>query len=389
MTATRISHPSSTAAAHSSFARLAAALADAAPGFDGENETLLRLHGVHQAQGPQADFTLRVRVPAGRLTAAQYLALDDIADRYGDGTLRLTRRQAIELGGVLKRDLKEAIGAVALARLTTLGSGGAVVRGVTAALPARDPLQRRLEDDALRLARHLHPRSAAYDALWLDGTEAEAPDDTLHGARLLPRKLEIGLAAAEDDAIDVLGHDLAFVACPQDGRLLGYVMAAGGRTATPIAVIAPDDLVAAALAAVKLFRDHGMPSTSLDTLVAARGGAWAKAEFEAALGKPLATPPALPAFRAANHVGWHAQGDGRLYLGLPVPGGRVLDSAAGQLRTALRLVCRSFAPSLLLLPGQGLVLGNVAPGDRLALGAALGRFGALAALAGEALREAS
>src|SRR3954453_11929744 len=39
-------------------------------------------------------FMVRVRVPGGLVTPAQWLALDGIAGDYGNGTLRLTTRQA-------------------------------------------------------------------------------------------------------------------------------------------------------------------------------------------------------------------------------------------------------------------------------------------------------
>ena len=44
----------------------------------------------------------RVRVPGGQLTAAQWLALDDIAEERGNGTLRITTRQAIQFHGLIK-----------------------------------------------------------------------------------------------------------------------------------------------------------------------------------------------------------------------------------------------------------------------------------------------
>ena len=51
-------------------------------------------------------FMMRTRQPAGAVTNQLYLAMDDLADKYGNGTLRLTTRQAYQLHGVLKHDLK-------------------------------------------------------------------------------------------------------------------------------------------------------------------------------------------------------------------------------------------------------------------------------------------
>src|SRR5258708_15336549 len=44
-------------------------------------------------------FMIRVRIPGGVLTPAQYLALDEIARHWGNGTMRITTRQTIQLHG--------------------------------------------------------------------------------------------------------------------------------------------------------------------------------------------------------------------------------------------------------------------------------------------------
>ena len=52
---------------------------------------------------------VRTRLPGGRCTAAQLLAELDIADRFGNGTLRATSRQGFQHHGILKGDIKETI----------------------------------------------------------------------------------------------------------------------------------------------------------------------------------------------------------------------------------------------------------------------------------------
>ena len=46
---------------------------------------------------------VRVRAPGGVMTAAQYLALDAIAGRYANGTLKITSRQGIQFHGTVDR----------------------------------------------------------------------------------------------------------------------------------------------------------------------------------------------------------------------------------------------------------------------------------------------
>lgn len=379
---------------------LAAGLADAAPAFDEDGYQLLKFHGIYQGydrdsaterkqQGldKEHQFMARVRIPGGRLTARQYLALDDLADRYANGSLRITTRQSIQYHGIIKRDLKETIAAIDRALLTTLGACGDVVRTVTTVpAPIRDAAHQRLEEDARRLSAHLLPRSSAYHEIWLDGAPAAGvSEETLYGAAYLPRKFKIGLALPEDNSVDVLTNDLAFVALWEEGELQGYNVALGGglgmthnnpktypRLATPVCFIAPEDLLAAAEAVVKLHRDHGDRSdrrhARLKYLIAERGEAWAKAELEAALGKRLEAPRPMPSFAVKDHLGWHEQGDGKLYLGIPVPAGRIVDAPRGaQLRTALRVLCASIAPDPILTPQQDIILSNIAPSDREAV----------------------
>jgi len=84
---------------------------------------ILKFHGSYQQdnrdnrrKGEEKDWQmmLRLRSPAGRIPVPLYLALDGLADRLGNGTLRATTRQAFQMHGVAKADLKEVIGTIEL-----------------------------------------------------------------------------------------------------------------------------------------------------------------------------------------------------------------------------------------------------------------------------------
>src|ERR1700676_2944004 len=279
-----------------------------APTFGGDSGTLLKFHGIYQGYdrdsaterkqkglGKQAQLMVRVRIPGGRLSTAQYLALDDLADRYGNGTLRLTTRQSIQFHGVLKRDSKATIAGIDRALLTTLAACGDVVRTVTTVpAPIRDAVHARLEADARRLSAHLLPKSGAYHEIWLDGEHvAGEADETLYGRTYLPRKFKIGLAVPEDNSVDVLTNDLGIIALFEGTVLAGYNLALGGglgmthnnprtfpRLGSLVAFIAPEDLLLATEAVVRLHRDHGDRSdrrhARLKYVIAEHGEAWAK-----------------------------------------------------------------------------------------------------------------
>ena len=141
---------------------LARDLADTATPFDGEGYSLLKFHGIYQGYDRDSatelkqagnskhyQFMVRVRIPGGRLMAAQYLALDRIGDAYANGSLRVTTRQSIQFHGIVKSGLKAAMGEINAGLMTTLAACGDVVRTVTAVpAPIRDKVHDRLEADA-------------------------------------------------------------------------------------------------------------------------------------------------------------------------------------------------------------------------------------------------
>ena len=90
-------------------------LADTPALFDNTGYSLLKFHGIYQGYDRDSaterkqrsedklwQFMGRVRIPDGRLTASQYLALDALADRHANGSLRITTRQSIQFNGVVK-----------------------------------------------------------------------------------------------------------------------------------------------------------------------------------------------------------------------------------------------------------------------------------------------
>src|SRR2546421_8233447 len=161
---------------------LAAELAADTDHFSSADAQLLKFHGTYQQEdrdqrrerrGTDAEaahqFMVRCKIPGGVLSGAQYLVIDQLADRYGNGTLRVTTRQGNQFHGVLKGDLKPTIRAVNDALVTTLGACGDVVRNVVSCpAPVAGGLREQLLSVARRLSDHLLPRTRAYHEIWLD-----------------------------------------------------------------------------------------------------------------------------------------------------------------------------------------------------------------------------
>jgi sulfite reductase (NADPH) hemoprotein beta-component len=110
-------------------------------------------------------FMIRVRVPGGVCTPGQWLALDQIAGDYANGTLRLTTRQAFQFHGVIKSNLKTSMQAINATLLDTIAACGDVNRNV---MCNPNPHQSAAHAQALELARaisdHLTPRTRTMNA---------------------------------------------------------------------------------------------------------------------------------------------------------------------------------------------------------------------------------
>jgi sulfite reductase (ferredoxin) len=391
---------------------LARDLADTATPFDGEGYSLLKFHGIYQGYDRDSatelkqagnskhyQFMVRVRIPGGRLTAEQYLALDRIGDAYANGSLRVTTRQSIQFHGIVKSGLKAAMGEINAGLMTTLAACGDVVRTVTTVpAPIRDAIHDRLEADARLLSSELLPRSTAYQEIWVDGEKwseeqgAEEATDPLYGERYLPRKFKIGLAVPEDNTIDVLTNDLGIVALWEAGELVGYNFFLGGghgathnkpetypRMATAVAFIEPGDFVEAVKAVVRLHRDWGdrgnRRHARLKYVIAERGEEWARERLSEDLGKVLEPARPMARFQVPDHLGWHEQGDGKFYLGLPISSGRIIDDPRSKLRMALREIVAEFRVDPILMPSQDIILSEIDPADRDAIEARLHAYG--------------
>jgi sulfite reductase (ferredoxin) len=359
--------------------------------FDRDTATVRKQAGLDK----EWQFMVRVRAPGGIMTGAQYLALDRIADQYANHTLRITTRQGIQFHGTIIGELKPEIAAINHALMTTYAACGDVVRNVmTSPAPIRDAIHQRLADDARMLSAALLPKSRAYYQIFLDepgDPDATPPEDPIYGDSYLPRKFKIGLAHPADNTVDVLTNDLGFIALFDGDVLQGYQVAVGGglgmthnkprtypRLASVIGFVGPDQLWAATKAIIALQRDYGDRSdrrrARLKYVVDDRGLDWVRDELTSVYGLVLQPARAMPALAVPELLGWHEQGDGKWWLGVPVPSGRI----EGALRVALREAVDAFGLDPVFTPQQDVLLSNVAAADRPALDALLRRHGVAA-----------
>jgi sulfite reductase (ferredoxin) len=358
------------------------------PDFTKETVQILKFHGTYQqtdrddrraGQPPQFRSMVRVGIPGGALTADQYLQLDRLADEAGDGGLRITTRQDIQFHRLRKTALRPLFRTLNANLLTTLAACGDVVRNVTCCpAPYGDAERNRIQQLAESLASRLKPRTRAYYEIWLDGEKAAAAesvppeDEPLYGDTYLPRKFKIGIAPAGDNCIDVYSNDVGIVPGRDGFTILvggGFGMSAGVKATHPciaeaLATVEPERLTAAVETIIAIHRDYGNRTNRklarLKYVLEEWGLDRFKAEFESRMGAPAAAPAPLEWASASDHFGWQRQADGALFLGLPIPSGRVRDG----LRTGLRELVERFRPAVRLTPQQNLLLTGIAEADR-------------------------
>ena len=147
---------------------------------------ILKFHGSYQQdnrdnriRGQEKDYQmmLRLRNPGGYIPPELYLTLDDISNKYGNGTLRATTRQAFQLHGILKQNLKATLAEIIRSMGSTLGACGDLSRNVMAP-PA--PYKTKPEyilarQYATSIADLLTPQTPAYYEVWLDGKRWSPP----------------------------------------------------------------------------------------------------------------------------------------------------------------------------------------------------------------------
>src|SRR5262245_5894507 len=393
---------------------LAEELAGPADHLSDAAKNLLKFHGSYQQEDRDARknraktgvtkaymFMVRLKLPGGRLTADQFLALDDIAGRYANGTLRFTTRQSIQFHGILKENLKPSIAAINDALVSTLGACGDVNRNVMCCpAPLGDAARKQMTELANRIAGHLAPKAGgkAYHEIWLNGEKVSADagpevEEPVYGKVYLPRKFKTAFALPEDNCVDLLANCLGFQAVVENGRPVGYDLYAGGGQgmthgkketfpylAKAVAFVTPDEVVPAAEAVVKLYRDHGNRSDRkrarlkylmADWGVEKFGDIFARDYFK----KPLVPPRDRPITGLDLHHGWHPQGDGKWFLGLSVENGRVKDDGPLRLRTGLRGIVSKYRASVRITPQQDVLLGDLNPSDKAGVDSLLNEHG--------------
>jgi sulfite reductase (NADPH) hemoprotein beta-component len=327
-------------------------------------------------------FMIRVRIPGGVLTPRQWLALDEVARVYGNGTMRLTTRQTVQLHGVIKTNLKATLKDIDAALLNSIAACGDVNRNV---MCNPNPHQSGAHAAAIDLARavsdHLLPRTPAYREIWLDGERIiggeEEIVEPIYGKTYLPRKFKVVVAVPPSNDVDVFAHDLGYIAILDDaGKVTGWNVAVGGgmgmthgeagtypRTADVMGFCVTSDAVKIAEAVVTVQRDWGdrkdRKHARLKYTIEDRGLDAFRAEVERRAGISLASARAFTFTSTGDQYGWSQGDNGRGHLTMFVQNGRVQDVAGAAQQTALRTMAQMHDGDFRITPNQNLIIANI------------------------------
>ena len=367
-------------------------------GFYQQDDRDLRAERAKQKLEPLYTFMIRARVPGGVCTPAQWLKIDALARRYAGNRLRLTTRQAFQLHGVIKEELKPTIQAINANLMDTIAACGDVNRNVMCT-----PLHERsaVHADALAWAQRvsdlLTPRTGAYHEIWLDGeklpTDAPAAEqEPIYGATYLPRKFKTAVAIAPINDVDVLAHDLGYTAITENGRLAGFNVSVGGgmgathgdpatypRLANVIGFCTPEQVLAVAEHVVGIQRDFGDRSNRkharLKYTIADRSIEWFTNTLAERMGERLAPARPMRLEQRGDPLGWFVDPDGAHHLTLFVPSGRVEDRGDQRFLSGLAALAQLDVGEFRITPNQNLVIAGLTDNQRERIDAMTREFG--------------
>jgi len=365
-------------------------------GFYQQDDRDLRPERGRQKMEKAFSFMVRLRIPGGGLSPAQWLAAERVALERGSGTIRLTTRQTIQFHGILKGNLRPAFRALYAQLLDSIAACGDVNRNVIAStVPWRKRAHDQIATLATDLSVHLLPKTHAWHEIWIEGAQVEGgevEEEPILGRTYLPRKFKIAIALPPHNDVDVFAHDLGFIAIEQAGKIVGYNVTLGGgmgmthgepgtfpRTGDVVGFCRADQAIAVAEAVVTVQRDHGDRSDrkharlkytieriGLDAFVAA---------VEARLGFKLAKARKFAFTGNGDQLGWIEGDDGTHHYGLFIENGRIHDLPGRRLLSGLHAFAALGIGRLFLTANQSAILAEIPAAQRQVVADLLAEYG--------------
>ena len=387
---------------------LASELKNDSDHFTNDAVQLLKFHGSYQQDDRENrkpgikdwQMMLRLRSPGGEIPGKLYCCLDDLSNKLGNGTLRATTRQAFQMHGIRKENLKKVIKTIVDSMGSTLAACGDINRNVMApAAPFETPEYRVARDLAIKVADLLTPVAAqgTFLELWADGDLAYRikPDkeiesnrklqfnenvysgiknEPLYGATYLPRKFKCAVTVPGDNSVDLLTNDIGIVAFTnKNGHLEGcnfYIGGGMGRThnneetfariADPLGYAEEKDIFELIQSIVAIQRDYGdrksRKNARMKYLLYEKGINWFKDILVTKYyRKPIKPLRKEPINKLIDYLGWQKQNNQKWFVGLPLLSGRLV----GEKKLTIRKLVEKYNLDLRLTPNQDVLICNI------------------------------
>ncbi len=377
-------------------------------GLSADDQQLIKFHGSYQQDDRDLraarrkhklekaySFMIRIRVPGGVSTAKQWREMDRMATEFGNETFKLTTRQAYQLHGVIKSNLKRTIKEINDTAMDTIAACGDVNRNV---MCNANPDLSELHADVIRVSQqlsdHLTPATGAYHEIWLDGEKVETSkeeEEPIYGKHYLPRKFKIAVAIPPNNDVDVYANDLSFIAIANGKGLEGFNVAVGGgmgmthgqeetypRVADIIGFVPTDKVVDVAEKVVLVQRDNGdrieRKHARLKYTIDTHGVDWFRGQVEEYLGYKLEDPREFTFSDNGDRYGWSENKDGSWNYTFYVPGGRILDTDTTRQRSGFLEIANTVDAEFRLTGNQNLTVALIPEDKKEAVAALIAEY---------------
>jgi sulfite reductase (ferredoxin) len=283
------------------------------PGIDGGKTALLE-----PAELDDRYFMMRIRIDGGQLDHAQLSAIADVSRRYARGTADVTDRQNIQLHWVRIEDVPaiwDTLEAVGLSSMEACGDTPRVILGCPlAGIGTAEVI------DASPEIRRTHARYIGDPAF-----------------SNLPRKFKTAMSGCPVQCTMHEISDIAFAGVLGPDGDPGYDLWVGGGLSTnPMigkrlgAFVRPDQVPDVWAGVTSVFRDYGYRRLRHRARIKFLIADWGPERFREVLERdylgfrlPDGPAPEPPAGHRRDHVGIHAQRDGRCFVGFAPTVGRL------------------------------------------------------------------
>jgi len=385
--------------------------------------TILKYHGSYQQYDRDViketkqknwQFMLRLKNPAGEVPNNLYKLVDDLSTKYGIDNIRLTTRQAVQIHGILKGNLKQVISEIMDIGSSTVGACGDVSRNVMCPpVPFDDRKDYYYANLYSKIIAQLFkPLTKAFSELWLDdekvstieywdteiqkenfnideiiykqeGNNILTTDKTepLYGDKYLPKKFKVGITVPTDNSIDIYTNDVGLIVIMDDNKqeLLGFNVIVGGgmgrshnkditfaRAGDHLGYVDKEDILLLMKAILATQRDHGnreiRANARMKYLVHQLGIDKFRELVESYMGKKIQTWKEIDKWELKDWMGWHLQNKEKntWFLGVNIPQGRIIDTNEIQYKKAFREIIDTYPEvDTLLTASQSIIFKNI------------------------------